>query len=98
MRTELISHINSAKRNCTLCHAYRNLKSTTEQEKITKSSTRKAYNLLNNIFEELKSKDADIKQIENAKKAKSLCLDALDACTNCDKQRPYVKEFFINIK
>ena len=68
MRTELISHINSAKEIVLFCHAYRNLKSTTEQEKITKSSTRKAYNLLNTIFEELRSKDADIKQIENAKK------------------------------
>lgn len=98
MQTGVINHINSAKRNCMLCHTYRNLKPTTDQKELAQNSTKKAYNTLRIVFEDFRNKDADIKQIESVKTVKSLCLDALDACNNCDKQRPKIKEIFINIK
>lgn len=98
MKSALTSYFDSAKRSCTLCHTYRNLKPSTDQKELALASTKKAYDLLKVAFKELRNEDSDIQKIEKIKRAKTLCLDAIDACNNCNKQRPRMKEIFIDIK
>jgi hypothetical protein len=62
------------------------------------ASTKKAYDALKIAFEELRAEDVSVDKLEKVRAAKVLCLDATDACNNCDKQRPRIKEILIDIK
>ena len=62
------------------------------------TSTQRAYDTLRVAFETLRAEDAELDQLDKVRAAKVLCLDAIDACNSCDKQRPRIKEIFIDIK
>jgi hypothetical protein len=98
MKTTLSSYFDSAKRSCMLCHTYRNLKPSVDQKEMALTSAQKAYDALRIAFDELRAEDADVEKLEKVKAAKVLCLDSIDACNSCDKQRPRIKEIFIDIK
>ena len=98
MKSAISSYFDSAKRSCMLCHTYRNLKPSTDQKEMAQTSTQKAYDTLRAAFETLRAEDAGVEKLDKVRAAKVLCLDALDACNSCDKQRPRMKEIFIDIK
>jgi len=98
MKTGLSAYFDSAKRNCMLCHTYRNIKPSEDQKEMAQVATKKAYDTLREAFEVLRVEDADIEKLDKVRAAKVLCLDAIDACQTCDKQRPRMKEIFIDIK
>ena len=98
MKTGLTTYFESAKRNCMLCHTYRNLQPSSDHKDMALAATKKAYDTLREAFEVLRAEDASVNQLEKVKVAKVLCLDATDACGSCDKQRPRIKEILIDIK
>jgi hypothetical protein len=98
MKTGLSGMFDTAKRCCMLCHTYRNIKPSEEQKEMAMASTRKAYETLREAFEALRDEDAGIDKLDRVRAGKVLCLDALDACGTCDKQRPRIKEILIDIK
>ncbi len=98
MASELSTLFSTAKRNCFLCHSYRNFRSTDDQREMARTTTRRAYDLLKVAFEEMRIKDAPLSQLEAIRAAKVLSLDALDSCDTCDKQRPRIKEILIEVK
>lgn len=81
-----------------LCHTYRNLKPNTDQREMALTASQRAYDALRLAFDMLRAEDAELDKLEKVKSAKVLCLDAIDACQTCDKQRPRIKEIFVNIK
>lgn len=98
MKTGLSAYFDSAKRNCMLCHTYKNIKPSEEQKEMALSSTRKAYDTLKVAFEELRLDDAGMDKLDKVRAAKVLCLDAIDACGMCDKQRARIREILVDIK
>ncbi len=98
MKSQLSQYFDSAKRNCMLCHTYRNLKPSADHKEMAMTSTQRAYEALKEAFDVLRAEDASIEKLEKVKAAKVLCLDAIDACGTCDKQRPRIKEVLIDIK
>ncbi|MFA5126043.1 MAG: hypothetical protein WC462_03500 [archaeon] len=98
MKTGLSAYFDSAKRNCMLCHTYKNFKPSQEQKEMAMVATKRAYDTLREAFDVLRAEDADYNKLETVRAAKVLCLDAMDACGTCDKQRPRIKEILIDIK
>lgn len=98
MKSGISSYFDSAKRSCMLCHIYRNLKPSVDQKEMALTSTQRAYDALRAAFETLRAEDADVDKLEKVRAAKVFCLDAIDACNSCDKQRPRIKEIFVDIK
>ena len=98
MKSQISAYFDSAKRSCMLCHTYRNLKPGTDQREMAQASTQKAYNALRIAFDTLRTEDIGVEKLDKVRAAKVLCLDALDACNSCDKQRPRIKEILIDIK
>ena len=81
-----------------LCHTYRNIKPSEDQRDMAKAATRKAYDTLREAFDVLRDEDAGLEKLDKVRAAKVLCLDAIDACNTCDKQRPRIKEILVDIK
>ncbi|MFA6268482.1 MAG: hypothetical protein WCW13_03330 [archaeon] len=98
MKTGLTAYFDSAKRNCMLCHTYKNIKPSEDQKEMALTSTKKAYDALREAFDALRVEDAELDKLDKVRAAKVLCLDAIDACGTCDKQRPRIKEILIDIK
>lgn len=98
MVSELSNTIATAKRNCYLCHTHRRFRETEPQKELAQSSAKKAYDLLKVAFDDLRAKDAPTTQLTAVREAKSILLDALDVCKQCDKERPRLKETLIDIK
>jgi len=98
MKSEISTCLNSAKRTCVLCHTYRNLKPSMSQKDMATASVQRAYNLLKSAFDEMRKSNAPIRQLDTLRAAKVLCLDSLDACESCDKQRPRIKEILADVK
>jgi len=61
-------------------------------------SAKRAYDMLRVAFDTLRASNSPINQLNTIKAAKVLCLDALDSCECCDKQRPRIREILIDIK
>jgi hypothetical protein len=98
MVSEISNAFLTAKRNCFLCHSYRNFRETEPQREMARTSTRRAYDLLRVAFDEMRTNDAPLQQLDTVRAAKVLSLDALEACDTCDKQRPRIKEILIDVK
>jgi len=81
-----------------LCHTYRNFRPSDDQKEMALTSTRKAYDALKIAFEELRAEDISVDKLEKVRAAKVLCLDSIDSCNTCDKQRPRIKEILMDIK
>ena len=98
MKSVLTQYFESAKRNCMLCHTYRSLQPSSDHKEMAITATRRAYDALKEAFEVLRQEDAAVEKLEKVRAAKVLCLDGIDACNACDKQRPRIKEVLIDIK
>jgi len=98
MKSKISTYFDSAKRSCMLCHTYRNLKPSTDQREMAIIASQRAYDALRVAFDTLRTEDAELDKLDKVRAAKVLCLDALDACQTCDKQRPRIKEIFVDIK
>ncbi len=98
MKTHLQSLIDSAKRNCNMCHTYRNLTPKENYQLLAQDATKNAYNKLKEAFNDLRQNDAPPSQLDKVREVKTLCLDAIDSCRTCDKERPRIKEALIGIK
>ncbi|MDD4251057.1 MAG: hypothetical protein PHX27_02590 [Candidatus ainarchaeum sp.] len=97
MKNELTDKIDTAKRACLRC--YKQKKHELEEKEIAKQNIRQAFTILNETYDK-KRKDDTITsdQINSLKKAKTLCLDALEACETCSKEKPKIKEMLSIIK
>ncbi|MEI7961800.1 MAG: hypothetical protein WCI04_05705 [archaeon] len=98
MKSKLTQFFESSKRNCMLCHTYRNLQPSSDHKEMAITTTKRAYEALKEAFEVLRTENAVIENLEKVRAAKVLCLDAIDACGACDKQRPRIREILIDIK
>lgn len=81
-----------------MCHTYRNLSPKEDYQSMAQDSTKNACNELRRIINELRQNDAPTEQIDKAREIKALCLDAIDACKSCNKERPKIKEALIRVK
>ena len=97
MDNEINSSLDTAKRSCNRCFSQQNFKPSIENKEIAVKATKNATEVLRNKFDELRKKDAPVEEIESAKAGKTLCLDATDACANCNKERPRIKEILLDI-
>lgn len=99
MQTDLSDSFAIAKRACGRCFIQRNLNKPSQDKDIAYKATRRAYDTLKLKFDEKRREDATTyEQLETIKKAKQLCLDAMDCCEACDRERPRIKEQLIDIK
>jgi len=98
MKSGISSYFDTARRNCTLCYTYRNFKPSNEQKDLALTSAKRAYEELRSAFDAMRKENASIEKLGKIKLAKGLCLDAIDACSSCDKERPRIKEILIDIK
>ena len=98
MKTDLSMCFDSAKRNCMLCHSYRNLRPSESQKEMAVTAVKRSYDELKEAFEALRAKDAELEKLDKVRAAKVLCLDSIDACETCDRQRPRIKEILVDIK
>jgi hypothetical protein len=99
MNQELKSSIETAKRSCSRCLAHKTFKPDNEDQKLAQKSCKRAHALLNQAFDEMRKKDeTTLEQINALKKAKTICLDAYDACKECNKNEPKMKYILNEIK
>ncbi|MBT4870883.1 MAG: hypothetical protein HON47_04875 [Candidatus Diapherotrites archaeon] len=98
MNVELSSSLDTAKRSCNRCFSQQNFKPSIADKDIALKSTRKAKDLLVEAFDDLRSKDAPVEQIQKVRAAKTICLDAIDACNECSKASPRIKEILLDLQ
>ncbi len=97
MNQELKSSIETAKRSCTRCYSHQNFRPNNDDKQLALNATKKATNLLRIAFDDLRAQDAPIEQINKVKSAKTLCLDATDACNACKKEKPKLREILLEM-
>ncbi len=99
MKNQLNESLDVARRACSRCYAHKTFRPSNEDKETAQKAVKRARVLLNEAFEEKRKCDeTTIEQINALKEAKIICLDALDTCNNCDKERPRIKEILSNIK
>ena len=98
MESEINTFIERAKRSCTHCFAHQKFNPNPENKESAIKSTKEAVKLFRNKFDELRKQDASVEEINNVKKSKTLCLDAIDECEKCGKDSPKLKEKLLEIQ
>ncbi len=99
MKSELNDSLDIARRACSRCYAHKTFQPNNEDKESARNAVKRSHSLLKEAFEKKrKSDETTIEQINTIKEAKLLCLDALDTCDGCDKERPRIKELLSNIK
>ena len=97
MNVEINSSLETAKRSCNRCFAQKSFRPNMEDKAIALNSTKNAAEKFRNEFDELRKNDESVERINAAKYSKTLCLDAIDACEGCNKERPRIKEILMDI-
>ncbi len=99
MQSGVKEAVETAKRACIRCNSHKTFNPNEEDREIAKKACKRAHTELNNTFDEMRREDSTtIEQLNALKEAKRLCLDAMDDCDKCDKDRPRIREKLINIK
>lgn len=99
MNYELGESINSAKRNCNRCYVQKTFKQNDEDKKLAQKACKRTIDLFREEFDlKRRSEETTNKQIEDLKIAKGICLDALEACENCNKNAPRMKNILLELK
>ncbi|MDD3083638.1 MAG: hypothetical protein PHP82_01310 [Candidatus ainarchaeum sp.] len=99
MRSELNDSLDVARRACSRCYAHKTFRPNENDKENSKRAVERARLLLKKAFDEKRlEEETTVEQINALKEAKMLCLDALEACKNCDKERPRIKELLSSIK
>jgi hypothetical protein len=98
MKPESRTSIESAKRSCNRCFSYKTFKPSGSESEGAKRSCRRAYDSLKEEFNELRKVDVSFEELELVKRAKTLSLDAIDACEACTKERPKMKDVLLKIE
>jgi hypothetical protein len=99
MNQELHSSIETAKRCCSRCNSHKTFNPNEEDQELAQKACKRAHSTLNEVFDEMRRKDeTTLEQINLLKKAKSICLDAYDACKTCDKDQPLIRQMLGDIK
>ncbi len=99
MNHEIRSSLETAKRACSRCNAHRTFRPSDEDREIAYKSCRRAHELLNTEFDEMRRRDETTnEQLKTLKEAKKICLDAADACKTCNKEQPLVRQMLIDLK
>ncbi len=99
MDRELADSISTAKRSCSRCNLQKMMRKNEEDKENAIRASRNAYEVLKRHFEEKRRKEETTpEQLRAIKEGKALCLDAIDACKECDKERPRIKEILETIK
>ena len=97
MDTGIISTIDTAKRSCNRCFAQKSFRPNNEDKEIALKNVKSAAELFRNEFDDLRKMDDSVEKINSAKYSKTLCLDAIDACSKCNKERPRIKEILLDL-
>ena len=91
--------LNTARRACSRCNAHKTFRPNEEDKEIASKAAKRAYKLINEYFDEARRKDeTTLEEINELKEYKRLCLDAVDACKGCDKDRPLIKQMIVDVK
>jgi len=97
MDSGINSTVDTAKRSCNRCFAQKGFRPNDEDKDIAIKNTKSAAELFRNKFDELRKNDGTVEQINSVKYSKTLCLDAIDACNKCNKERPRIKEILLDL-
>jgi len=97
MDNGIISTVDTAKRSCNRCFAQKGFRPSNEDKEIALKNTKSAAELYRNKFDELRKNDDTVEKINIVKYSKTLCLDAIDACEKCNKERPRIKEILLDL-
>jgi len=97
MDTEINSTVETAKRSCNRCFAQKGFRPNNDDKALALKNTKSATELFRNKFDELRKNDDTVEKINSVKYSKTLCLDAIDACNNCNKERPRIKEILLDL-
>lgn len=99
MKTEISNSLDTARRACSRCSSHKTFRPNEEDKEIAIKSVKNAHKLLNEAFDEVRRKDeTTIDQINDLKTAKRICLDAIDACKDCNKEQPKIRQIIMDIK
>lgn len=80
------SLVNSIKRNCKMCAAYRNFNPTGKERPIVQASLKELYNFLLEEYNDLKSSNASGSEIVSSAENRRFVLDLIDDCNACGKE------------
>jgi len=84
--SESDSLVNSIKRNCKMCSAYRNFQPLGKEKPIVQASLKHLYDSLFERYNFLKKTDAEGRDIVKAAEDRHAVLDFIDECNACDKE------------
>jgi hypothetical protein len=98
MKPEVKASIESAKRLCNRCYSYKTFKPGADDKDVAKRSCKRAYEFLKEEFNESRKRDVSFEELEATRRAKTLCLDAIDACDACTKERPQMKDTLLKVR
>jgi len=77
--------LNSIKRNCKMCSAYKSFQPKGKEKPVVQASLKELYNHLFEQYNFLKKTDSPGEQIVSASEKRRFVLDLIDACNSCDK-------------
>lgn len=98
MLTNYQEAIATSKRACSRCYAHKTFNPNEDDRDIASKAAKRAHTLLNEAFDEIRKKEeTTFEQISDLKIAKSLCLDACDACRICDKSQPRIRQILVDL-
>jgi len=97
MDPEISSVLDTSKRSCNRCFSQQSFRPNSEDKAIALRYTKNAAEKFRNKFDELRKNDGSVEQINSAKYSKTLCLDAIDACAGCNKEKPRIKEILLDV-
>lgn len=95
----MIPNIATIRRACLLCNTYRLSRPGDNERKLQViSDLNDLVYFYNQQFNELRRADAQVSAINKAKENKTLFLDAMTECKNCDKEVDKVNRKLMNFK
>ncbi len=99
MNYELVESINTAKRCCNRCYIQKTFKQEKGEKELAQKACKRCIDLFRNEFDvKRRSEEISDEQIQSLKTAKSICLDALESCQNCDRSAPKLKNILLELK
>ncbi len=92
------SSLAEARRECYLCYSYQRIRANDDKKNSALTYVKAAYKEAWDELENLRKGTGTTPQIDRAKKNRIICLDAIDACNSCPKDKPRMKEVLSTIE
>ncbi|MBI4043701.1 MAG: hypothetical protein HY393_02765 [Candidatus Diapherotrites archaeon] len=98
MQSPLDQAMNSAKKNCKLCHARRTLRATDAERALAREGVQDLISYFAQHYQDLRDENASGTEIQQALQNKRACMDLLSTCDSCDKQVDQVNRALLKLK